>query len=231
MSETKSWGFDKPKTKTHLISFRADDKHYVMLEKLFETLQIYSRKNRMTDKMLLLIERVDNLNRTLNQKIVDNEKQISTLKAQLAKYEDEKHKLLQDAQKMVVANRMEQARQAAQPKPEPIKSEPLPPIPGTQKPSVVSEHKEATPKKQPEPRLRMGASEAIKTASPRPQMPDDKGLIACPDDAWVTNQDCEKCRTTTFKKYSNCFSERVKNPNGLIFKVSTPKPQLNGTIQ
>ena len=225
MSEPKSWGFDKSKTKTHLISFRADDKHYVMLEKLFDTLQIYSRKNRMTDKMLLLIERVDNLNRTLNQKIIDNERQISTLKAQLAKYEDEKRKLLQDAQKMVVANRMEKARQAAQPKPEPIKSEPAIPTQAMQKPSVVSEHKETTPKKQPEPRLRMGASESIKVVSPRPQMPDDKGLIACPDDKWVTKLDCEQCRTTNFKKYSGCYSERVKNPNGLIFKVSKPKPQ------
>ena len=225
MSESKSWGFDKSKTKPHLISFRTDDKHYVMLEKLFDTLQIYSRKNRMTDKMLLLIERVDNLNQTLNQKIIDNERQISTLKVQLEKYEDEKRKLLQDAQKMVVANRMEQARQAAQPIPQPTKSEPVTPIKVTQKPSVVSEHKETTPKKQPEPRLRMGASEPIKTASPRPQMPSEEGWIACPDGIWVRKQDCEKCRATNFKKSSDCYSERVKNPNAFVLMMSKPKPQ------
>jgi hypothetical protein len=221
MSESKSWGFDKSKTKTHLISFRVDDKHYVMLEKLFETLHIQPHKNRMTDKMLMLIERADNL----IQKSTEDEKQISTLKRQLERYEAEKNKLLQDAQRMVVANRMEQVRQAAQPIPQPTKSEPVIPIKVTQKPSVVSEHKETTPTKQPEPRLRMGASEPIKTASPRPQMPSEEGWIACPDGIWVRKQDCEKCRATNFKKSSDCYSERVKNPNAFVLMMSKPKPQ------
>jgi hypothetical protein len=224
MKESKSWGFDKPKTKLHIISFRTDDKHYVMLDKLFSDLHIEPRNDTMTNKMVLLIEHASGLIQKLGQKTTEYEKQISTLKSQIYIYESEKKKLVYDAQKMVVANRMEQAeqakqaKQAAQPKPEPSKSEPIPP-----KPEPKAEPRPALTK-QLEP-LRMGASEPIKTASPRPQMPDDKGLIACPDDVWVTKDDCEKCRTTNFKKYSNCYSERVKNPNGLIFKVSKPKPQ------
>jgi len=53
-------------------------------------------------------------------------------------------------------------------------------------------------------------------------------LLVCPDiDDWVHKSgECKKCGEETFKKFSDCFKERVKNPFNPIFTTSKPKPNL-----
>lgn len=52
--------------------------------------------------------------------------------------------------------------------------------------------------------------------------------VVCPDrDDWVRNSvECKKCGEETFKKFSECFKERVKHPFSDLFKCSKPKPNL-----
>jgi site-specific recombinase XerD len=114
-----------------------------------------------------------------------------------------------------------------QPIPQPTQSEPPKAGGLTEKPIVVEDHEQTRPPalaKRPEPRLRMGASEPMEIPSPRPQMSDDKEWITCPGDVWRTKEDCEKCGTTNPNQYNICISERAKNPNGLLFRMSKPKP-------
>ena len=64
------FGFDKKKTKFHLVSFRLDDEHWNKLNALFDILDVHPKKDRLTEKMLLLIDRVDSLNQE-KVKLVD----------------------------------------------------------------------------------------------------------------------------------------------------------------
>jgi len=52
--------------------------------------------------------------------------------------------------------------------------------------------------------------------------------VVCPDrDDWVRKSvECKKCGEDNFKKFSECYKERTKNPFGPIFKCSKPKPNL-----
>lgn len=67
ISEGKTFGFEKPKTRVHLIAFRLDDKHWQTLQSLFELLNIKPRKDRMTNKMLMLIDSVESLHKKVLQ--------------------------------------------------------------------------------------------------------------------------------------------------------------------
>jgi uncharacterized protein Yka (UPF0111/DUF47 family) len=98
MSEGKSFGFDKPKTKIYLLSFRMDKRHNDTLQNLFTTLEIEPKKDNQTNRTIMLIEvmeRVVKENQTLtlaskslneaNKKIEKLEKQIEEMKKQFLK--------------------------------------------------------------------------------------------------------------------------------------------------
>jgi hypothetical protein len=57
---------------------------------------------------------------------------------------------------------------------------------------------------------------------------DKDDWVVCPDkDDWVRKAvECKKCGDENFKKFSDCFKERVKNPFSDLFKCSKPKPNL-----
>lgn len=93
MSEGKSFGFEKPKTKIYLLSFRMDKQHNDMLQNLFTVLEVKPKKDTITNRMLMLIETMERIvkeNQTLrdtakslkeaNKKIENLEKQIEELK-------------------------------------------------------------------------------------------------------------------------------------------------------
>jgi len=137
MSEGKAFGFEKPKTKIHLIAFRLDDQHWQLLETLFKALNVQARKDRMTDKMILFIERVGGLLRKFNQ----YEKEHSTLLKEIQGYRKEKMELEREAQRMVIANRQAKVT----PTPQPSKSEAKPLAkPSENMPVVKEESKRIT---------------------------------------------------------------------------------------
>jgi hypothetical protein len=55
------FGFDKKKSRVHLISFRLNDEQWTRLNALFDLLEVQPKKDRLTDKMLLFIDRVEAL--------------------------------------------------------------------------------------------------------------------------------------------------------------------------
>jgi len=59
--EGKAFGFDKAKTKTHIVSFRLDEKGIEVLNGLFATLNVEPRKDTITEKMVLFVGKVDAL--------------------------------------------------------------------------------------------------------------------------------------------------------------------------
>ena len=65
--EPKVFGFEKPKTKIHMISFRLDDEHNNKLQDLFKVLEISSKKNRITDLILNLIDKLSEIIPEYNQ--------------------------------------------------------------------------------------------------------------------------------------------------------------------
>ena len=61
-------------------------------------------------------------------------------------------------------------------------------------------------------------------ARPKEPNPNDP-WVACPlKDSWVNKADCEKCRTTNFIAWSNCYNDRLRNPKNPIFQIKKPKP-------
>lgn len=52
--------------------------------------------------------------------------------------------------------------------------------------------------------------------------------VVCPDrDDWVKKSvECKKCGEDDFKKFSECYKERTKDPLSSLFKCSKPKPNL-----
>jgi integrase len=95
--------------------------------------------------------------------------------------------------------------------PQPTKSEPATPIQVVQNPSIVNDHEQTAQSKE------------VATPEPKLQTPE---WVACPTGIWVKKQDCEQqCKTSTFKQYSFCQSERARNPNGILFRLDVPKPQ------
>jgi len=102
VSEGKSFGFEKPKTKTYLLSFRMDKEHNDLLQNLFTVLEIKPKKDTITNRMLMLIETIEQIvkeNKTLtdatkslkdankdaNKKIENLEKEIEELKKKSVK--------------------------------------------------------------------------------------------------------------------------------------------------
>jgi hypothetical protein len=153
VSEAKSFGFEKPKTKTYLLSFRMDKQHNDLLQNLFTVLEIKPKKDTITNRMLMLIDRAEAMRKT----ILDYEKSIEALKNEyhgkiealkkekqalenkIRLYEKEKADLEKEAKKMVLANKISMAKpsQINIPKPTqtiPGKSESVTPIQVTQKP-------------------------------------------------------------------------------------------------
>jgi len=63
----------------------------------------------------------------------------------------------------------------------------------------------------------------IQVTQTRPETPKNEYWIACPDDTWVTKAQCDICRTTNYKKFSNCTFERYQHPDGPLFQISKPK--------
>jgi hypothetical protein len=140
MSEGKVFGFDKPKVKIHMIGFRLDDLHMAKLTKLFEALDVHPRKDSITARMTLFIDRVASL-------IVEHEHlriEHRSNAGKIAAAQSEKEKLANDIE-ILVAKAMDnfskeprQLKPKAQPQPkkptvplsieEPQRIE-LPPIP------------------------------------------------------------------------------------------------------
>ena len=89
MFEPKVFGFEKPKTKTIIVSFRLDKEHDDMLQQLFTNLEVKPKKDTQTEKMLTFIEVVFNLSKGFND-FINTKKE---LEAKIAKLEhDLKHK-------------------------------------------------------------------------------------------------------------------------------------------
>jgi hypothetical protein len=102
VSEGKSFGFEKPKTKTYLLSFRMDKEHNDLLQNLFTVLEIKPKKDTITNRMLMLIEIMERIvkenqtltdaakslkdaNKDANKKIENLEKEIEELKKKSVK--------------------------------------------------------------------------------------------------------------------------------------------------
>ena len=91
--ENKSFGFDKKKTKTVLISFRLDQEHNKILQDLFTFLEVKPKKDTTTAKMLDLIENLGKSiptwlhlgeeNKTLQKAQKVNEHKIQLLESEL----------------------------------------------------------------------------------------------------------------------------------------------------
>jgi hypothetical protein len=86
MTEEKSFGFDKPKTRTFLISFRMDEQHNIMLQQLFTVLELEPKKDTVTDRMLMLIERVGHLVEE-NKTLTSASKELQQANKKIAKLE------------------------------------------------------------------------------------------------------------------------------------------------
>jgi hypothetical protein len=117
MSET-AWTFEKKTTKSKPIAFRLDDEHSKKLESQFTSLDVNPKKEGMTEKMLLYIDRVEKLIQKAKDDAETNKRTIAELRKTVWKYEEEKRTLDREAQRMVIANRIKE-KQQSQPQPPP----------------------------------------------------------------------------------------------------------------
>lgn len=123
MDELKTFGFDKQGRKQHLIAFRLGDLDYAKLLKLFETLRVQPRKDNITNRMTLLIDRVSNL--LVEHQQLEHERRSYTGK--VIKIEEEKKKLTKDIEALV-SKALEHEPKETRPKPEPIPVTTKPPV-------------------------------------------------------------------------------------------------------
>jgi hypothetical protein len=88
VSEGKSFGFEKPKTKTYLLSFRMDKEHNDLLQNLFTVLEIKPKKDTITNRMLMLIETMERIVKE-NQTLTDAAKSLKDANKKIEKLEKE----------------------------------------------------------------------------------------------------------------------------------------------
>jgi len=135
----------------------------------------------------------------LIEKALSDSKKVYNLQHQIK----EQHKLIERLEKQLKKFKIDvpskrQPLQKKETKPQLPKSEPLRHTKPISKPSVSIE-----------------------------QLQKDDWLV-CPDkDDWVRKSvECKKCGEDNFKKFSECYKERTKDPFSPIFKTSKPKPNL-----
>jgi hypothetical protein len=87
-TEGKSFGFEKPKTKTYLLSFRMDKEHNDLLQNLFTVLEIKPKKDTITNRMLMLIEIMERIVKE-NQTLTDAAKSLKDANKKIEKLEKE----------------------------------------------------------------------------------------------------------------------------------------------
>jgi sulfur relay (sulfurtransferase) DsrC/TusE family protein len=175
MSELKSWGFEKAKTKTHLIAFRLDDEHWNMLQDLFTVFDVQPRKDNMTERMVLLIHRTDDL----VEKVKTLEREKISLESKVRRSEKERDRLIQDAGKMVQVNRMQPKAETVS---QPSKSE----LPVTR----VSEQKTTVVKEEPKAILEKHG--LVETKTP----------VCARGHKFLSEQECDACSYHTYCNYS-----------------------------
>ena len=210
ISEGKTFGFEKPKTKVHLVAFRLDDKHWQTLQSLFELLNIQPRKDRITNKMLMLIDRVEGL----HEKVIQAEKDKETLKRKIKLLKKEKLTIEKETRFKLRKNILVADIQKS-------KGKPIP----KQRPKTYEHSIAFTTNSKPHLRPEVVAMQKVKLPIKTTKEDD---WVVCPDvDNWVRKSvECKKCGQENFKKFSECFKERVKHPFSPIFKCSKPKPNL-----
>jgi hypothetical protein len=103
MTEEKTFGFDKPKTRTFLVSFRMDEQHNIMLQQLFTVLELEPKKDTVTERMLMLIERVGHLVEE-NKTLTSASKELAQANKKIAKLEEEAVELKKRPVKVVHEN-------------------------------------------------------------------------------------------------------------------------------
>ena len=215
VTEGKTFGFDKPKTRVHLVSFRLDDKHWKTLTNLFESLNIQPRKDTMTNKMLMLIDRVEGLHKT----ILEHEKEKRMLKGKIKVMEKDKVAMERELRL--------KPKQFVQPRPSYEEPKPTIAKEGRKKHEhsigFITNSKAQLPKSEAP-----GHTKPISKAHVSMNQVQKDDWVVCPDkDDWVRKAvECKKCGDENFKKFSDCFKERVKNPFSDLFKCSKPKPNL-----
>jgi hypothetical protein len=128
MSEIKSFGFEKKKNKTNLIAFRLDDLHYAKLLKLFERLQVKPKKDNITNRMTILIDRLGDL-------LVEHDHLVQerhSYAGKVAQSEAQKRELLHEVKTLVSKAldqdtiQKEKPKERSTPKPKPQSKEPTP---------------------------------------------------------------------------------------------------------
>jgi hypothetical protein len=124
MSSEKAFGFEKPKTKTNVVGFRLDDLHMAKLKALFENLDVHPRKNTITDRMILLIDRVSDL--LLDYQKVKTE--YHSYASKIAAAQTEKERLAKDIQVLVTQSlgKGPAPKERPRSKPKPQSKEPTP---------------------------------------------------------------------------------------------------------
>jgi len=186
MEEGKSFGFEKPKTMVHIVSFRLDDKHWQTLEELFNVLEINPKKNTITNKMLMLIDRAESMRKT----IIENKKSMETLKSEhhdkiealkkekqtlgnkVRLYEKEIAEMEREVERMAPATKTALTKEST-------KSEAVTPTQMTQKPLVITKEEAKT-------------SETFCPAQDKP----------------IPKTECDKCARENFKMFSECYTAR-----------------------
>lgn len=181
----------------------------------------------MTNKMLMLIERVEGL----RKKLLESEKDKGILKRKIKLMEIDKVNIEREARLKVVKKKPTELKPKPIPQPRPTHEEPKPTI--AKESRKKHEHsigfktksKPQPPKKEPN---RPALAISKPTISIEQLTKDD--WVVCPDpdkDGWVRNSvECKKCSQENFKKFSECYKERTKDPFSPIFKTSKPNPNL-----
>ena len=192
-------------------TIRLDRKHERLLNECFDKLRVKQKTN-FNIAMLNLIE-----------KALSDSKKVYNLQRQIK----EQSKLIERLEKQLKKFKIEVPSE-----PEPLKKKETKPIPEEPK-RDIQQPKPRVPQTEPKTPPLAAQKTSIskeptgfeKQMTPTPRKDD---WVVCPDrDDWVRKSvECKQCGEDNFKKFSECYKERTKNPFGPIFKCSKPKPNL-----